>query len=340
MKCPRCGSDLNKKDAVPLNRIGRIQATVCAFCSSFVALPGGTEPPQILGSCRTCGGPLEAIDPDQNLDCVPCLEGASRGGSSVDLAEDATVRILKEALRAYPPLPGSETLSYFGHVFGALAAGAGCDPSSFRVLAVADLGFKTVSVPGGTVLAGRELLSGLEDEAMLAFVLARELALQRSGIVARRYRSRRVPWALTAGLKWGLGLLSRGAVSNLNGDAEIVQEVARLGYGPEHETHADEWAINLLATTGYDPDAAVRYLKMLEARHLAERGALAAFLDVHPARSRRRCLAETLHTIHRDRVLLRKLNREVYRRAASTLGIEDRGAQVGRLAWAEPRVDG
>src|SRR5439155_25252041 len=125
----------------------------------------------------------------------------------------------------------------------------------------------TGSVPGGTIRAGRDLLAALEDEAMLAFVLAREMGHQQSGRTYRRYQSRRASWALAAGLEWGLGLLTRGTLSLGKGDVDTVTEIARLGYGPAHEPQADEWAIKPMAATGYHPPAAVRYLIMLAKPH-------------------------------------------------------------------------
>src|SRR5439155_23090013 len=98
----------------------------------------------------------------------------------------------------------------------------------------------------------------------------------------------------------------------------------------------DEWALHLMMNAGYNAGASVGYLKVLESRHLAERRALAAFLDVHPARSRRRCLAETLLSIHRDHPITRKSNRDAYRRAAAALSREDHPVQPGRRPGTEP----
>src|SRR6185503_1788575 len=113
------------------------------------------------------------------------------------------------------------------------------DWNPYRLRVTAELGFRTVSIPGGTILAGSELIAELEDEAMLAFVLAREIEHQESGRALRRYRSRRDSWALLGTLEWGLGVLTRGALTTGRGDAAIVREVAHLGYGPTHEQQAD-----------------------------------------------------------------------------------------------------
>lgn len=316
MKCPQCSSDLNLKDLVPLPRPGNVEVAVCAFCGCFVS-PDEMRTLRVLIACEGCGAPIDESTAAAASRCATCAaDAASAPPGAAEIAESGA-RILREALRVFPPLAGDESSGYFDHVLRSLTAGIDDGTSAYRLLVCGELGFRTFSLPGGTILAGSELLAGLEDEAMLAFVLAREIAHQESGRALRRYRSRRDSWALLAKLEWGLGVLTRGALSTGRGDAAFVREVARMGYGPVHEQHADESAMRTISAAGYDPAAAIRYLAALEKRHLAARGVFAAFLDSHPARSRRRCLAETLVAIGGDRMLARKVNREVYRRAAA-----------------------
>jgi len=321
MKCPQCSSDLNLKDLVPLPRLGSAEVAVCAFCGTFVDRGDGAGAMRVLSACDGCGAPLEE-PAAAGAKCGTCAADSARAPFAPAEIAEAGARILREALRAFPPLEKAEGAAYFDQVLRGLTAELEGDEPAYRLIVCADLGFRTVSVPGGAILAGGELLAGLEDEAMLAFVLAREIAHHESGRVARRYRSRRASWALLGRLEWGLGVLTRGALSTGRGDGAIVREVARLGYGPVHEQQADESALRTISAAGYDPAAAVRYLAALEARHLAARGVLAAFLDSHPARSRRRCLAETLVAIGVGRSAPRRVNGEVYRRAVARFAPE------------------
>ncbi len=365
MKCPQCASDLNVKDALALPRFGQMPLALCAFCGGFVALDEDLGSARILEACTSCGAPMNtsavasaatparppsageesararadsrtsAAGPERPADTNPPLECAACRETlppTRETTDEASERILKDALRAFPPVHGSETTGYFEQILGSVASGAGFDRSALRLAIVADLGFRTVSVPGGVILAGRELLCGLEDEAMLAFVLAREIAHQQSGRVSRRFRQRRSASTLTAGLEWGIGVLTRGTLTVGRTAADLVREVAWLGYGSIHEQQADEWAMKQLGALGYDPAAAVRYLDAMERQHLEARGVLAAFLDVHPARSRRRCLAETMLAIDARSARVRRINREVYRRAAAALRRDDLAARPSRSA--------
>jgi predicted Zn-dependent protease len=245
---------------------------------------------------------------------------------------------LKNALGSLTRIGDAETAAYFASVLERLTAAAGCEAGAFQVYAVAEMGFRSASLPGGAILAGREILCGLEDEAMLAFVVARELAHQQSGRVFRRYRSRPTLGPLGVSIDWGLGLLTAGALPWSSGAADQLMELAALGYGSAHELEADEWAMKAIEAAGYDPSGAVRYLELIERRQVEGRGVLAGFLEVPPARSRRRCLLETLLGLDRRPESSLRVNREGYRRVASLLGKDER-AMVSNLppTRSEPR---
>ena len=338
MKCPQCSSDLNLKDLVALPRPGRVEVTLCAFCGCFVH-PDAEGVLRILRACGGCGAPVDESSNGGSSDCVTCVAEYVTAGALPTPQEFAATgsRILREALRVFPPHPGEESIAYFDQVLRSLSASVAGDWAPYRLRVTSELGFRTLSIPGGTILAGSELIAGIEDEAMFAFVLAREIAHQDSGRVLRRSRSRRDSWARLGTLEWGLGVLTRGALTTGRGDAAILREVARLGYGPEHEQHADAEALKTISTVGYDLTGAVRYLTLLEKRHLAARGVFAAFLDSHPARSRRRCLAETLVAIGGERQKAPKVNRDAYRRAASRFAADrDEPVGAGRGPQATP----
>lgn len=339
MKCPQCASDLNVRDRISLPRFVDQDLTLCVFCEAVVALDKVGHTARVLEACAGCGAPIEAGSDRDHPRCASCRERVE--GLLVDgdgLAEVAE-RIQKEVLTAFPVLPAGEPEEYFNHVLGALAARSGYERPAFRLIVSPDLGFRTASILGGVILAGREILAGLEDEAMLSFVLGRELAHHHSGRVARRFQAWRAPGPLATSLEWGLGWLTKGTLSVGRSAADLVRELAWLGYGSAHEQQADEWSIKLLALEGYDLGSAVRHLTRMEKRHLEARGALAAFLDAHPARSRRRCLAETLVALESPRVQPLRANREVYQRMAMALVRDDLvHHDAARASRTGPRV--
>jgi predicted Zn-dependent protease len=317
---------LNPKDTVLLSRSGKQEAALCVFCGGIAAVDPDSGVARSLDTCVSCGTPVEppaaggTAGVERTATCAPCGEAKSRPELSGAPDEDVSARLVKEALASLTPLGDAETAAYFAAVLGALASSAGCDRSAFRLHPVVELGFRSASLPGGAILTGGELLCALEDEAMLAFVVARELAHQHSGRVYRRYRSRRAHGPLGASLGWGLGLLTAGALPWAAGAADQLLEVAALGYGTVHELDADEWAMRTIEAAGFDPAGAVRYLGLIEKRQVDGRGVLAGFLEVPPARSRRRCLLETLLGLGRGEADARgRINREGYRRITTLL---------------------
>lgn len=323
MKCPQCSSDLNVRDTLTLPRFENADLTLCAFCETVVALDTASRMGCVLDACASCGAPIEQGPGSGRTLCGSCGDAQEKLLEDPDSIEEAADKILKEVLGVFPAVASGEADEYVGDVLAGLAARAGYERKAFRILITADLGLHAASIPGGVILVGRDLLRALEDEAMLAFVLGREIAHQHSGRVARRFRAWRAPGPLATSLQWSLGWITKGSLSVGRSAADLVREVAWLGYGSVHEQHADEWALKLLALDGYDPRSGVRHLARMEKRHLEERGVLAAFLDAHPARSRRRCLAETLVEIEASRNQLFRVNRDRYQRMAATLGRDD-----------------
>jgi hypothetical protein len=129
-----------------------------------------------------------------------------------------------------------------------------------------DLGEPLVgAVPMKGLLISLGLLAQLEDEAQLAFVLAREAALDEAGVVARRYAAAR--GRAMAGSRLGRG-------RRMGEQVLSALEVSwRLGYGVAWEREADRRASAALRAAGYDGDAPRRTLSLLESASLAGRGA-------------------------------------------------------------------
>ena len=304
------------------------------FCGTVSAIETNEGRARRLPLCASCGAPF--VDPMQVLEpeCAPCREMKLSQRPLDESLEQAGSTVLREALRLFPAVEASKSGTYFGAVLRTLATTAGESGSAYKLIVVSELGFRVLSIPAGTILAGSELLLALEDEAMYAFVLARQIGHQKSGRVFRRCRSRRTAGALSAGFEWGISLITGGEAAFGRRRAEMVRELACLGYGAAHEGSADAFAVELLVRAGYDPTAGARFLSMLERRDLSARGPLAPFLDVRPPRSRRRAAIEALSAVHLESATLVRLNREVYRRASANLAQESLLLQPERATGA------
>jgi predicted Zn-dependent protease len=153
--------------------------------------------------------------------------------------------------------------------------------------------FDAVSAPGGYVFVTRRLLQGVENEAQLAGVLAHEIAHITGKHALARYGQVKVGQCKTAmGIKAGkklggqlgadftpasvdalLATLKEGSGGFLDLDKqpelltkltdEAVDSIVENGFGKEDEYAADELALRLMASAGYDPQEFIRFLGKL-----------------------------------------------------------------------------
>jgi beta-barrel assembly-enhancing protease len=114
------------------------------------------------------------------------------------------------------------------------------------------------ALPGGPIFITTALLSALETEDEVAGVLAHETV----HVLARHSAQQIAKNDLTNGLI--------GAVAVASGDANAAQTAAVIGqlinmrYGRQDETQADTLGVCLMIDAGYDPNAMVQVMQVLE----------------------------------------------------------------------------
>jgi predicted Zn-dependent protease len=123
--------------------------------------------------------------------------------------------------------------------------------------------FDAVSSPGGYVFVTRRLLQGVENEAQLAGVLAHEIAHITSKHALKRYGEVKVKQCQKDAVGKGIGGLvdldrSPELLTKLTDDA--VDSIANSGFGKEDEFMADDLAVRLMVSAGYDPQEFIRFL--------------------------------------------------------------------------------
>jgi predicted Zn-dependent protease len=199
--------------------------------------------------------------------------------------------LLRERLQAEPsPAAGR----YVSAVRAASARGAGGE-----VLFAPTPEPLALTLPDRTLVLSSGTIAALEDEAQLAFILAREESLVRQGWVARRFRGE-APAAF-----WSIW--RRRETDALE---RAIESSCLAGFGTEAEPQADGEGLAALVAADYDPQAGARALALLDR---ASRGTARFRLS----RIRSRLLARALADAGRPAVA--RLNREVYRRALAPL---------------------
>jgi predicted Zn-dependent protease len=130
---------------------------------------------------------------------------------------------------------------------------------AFRFTLLADN--KTVNafaLPGGQIFITRALFRELETEGQLAGVLAHEIG----HVIERHGNERMAQQQLFQGLAGAAGVAGGDAQSARM--AQAVAQFVQMKYGREDELQSDQWGVRLTTLAGYDPQAMIGVMEVLE----------------------------------------------------------------------------
>lgn len=290
----QCGHCDATDAAWPVRLAGGEGPLICVRCGGWLNSRGGT-----VDVCSVCALPRGFLG-HGDKGCPVDESALERMAASPTEREELGVRVFRAATELYEPCQPNGLERYVAGVFDKVGA-----TGSAKIVFV-DLGEPAVALlPRGDLVLTLGLLAALEDEAQLAFVLAREVALDRSGWIWRRFG---------AASKRNRGWLRRLAFRSRNSLVEAVDLTFQMGYGPEAERAADRSALATLVHADYEPSSAVRALRLLEGAALAGTGG--RFLL---AADRAGWLEESALALGRTPTA--RLNREVYRRAVDGFNV-------------------
>jgi predicted Zn-dependent protease len=255
-------------------------ATISVACSEGVLRQAGNVG-ALFGDTRHCdaiGQGTVAVEEENAVGSVVAINWISRGGGLVIDAPRGG---------AAPPSQSranqaARTLNLIGKNLGAQSDRPNLD-WTFGVLESPVV--NAFSAPGGYVLVTRGLLHDVENEAQLAGVLAHEIAhvSRRHALdVYKTVKANQCRMDVAAALAGDVaaasldksirensgGYLDLNDVSNILALEEmsdaVVDWVTSKGYASEDEFEADQDAMALLVSAGYDPNEYVEFVGRLK----------------------------------------------------------------------------
>jgi len=187
-----------------------------------------------------------------------------------------------EAERQLPMLRDPSIQGYVDRVGRRLAANAPGPkfPYTFQVVNASDI--NAFALPGGPVYVTRGILDAVRNEGELAGVMAHEISH-----VALRHGTNQVSKAYLT--KAGIGILGGILGGGSTASGTIVQAVGGLGmnalflrFSRTAESQADVLGTQIMARSGYDPNAMVTMFQLLKSQQAQQPGRVAQFFSDHP----------------------------------------------------------
>ena len=187
-----------------------------------------------------------------------------------------------EAERTLPLLRDPAIVGYVDRVGRRLAANAPGPkfPYTFKVVNASDI--NAFALPGGPVYVTRGIVDSVRNEGELAGVMAHEISH-----VALRHGTNQASKAYLT--KAGIGIL--GGILGAGGGAAgtVIQAVGGLGmnalflkFSRTAESQADILGTQIMARSGYDPQAMVTMFQLLQNQQARQPGRVAQFFSDHP----------------------------------------------------------
>ncbi len=159
----------------------------------------------------------------------------------------------------------SEAIAYVNFLGKTLLKkGVTFSPFNFRFYIIRDKTFNAFSVPGGYIFLNTGVFDFIESEDELAGILAHEMSHNLARHVAKRIETiKRMQIATTAATLAAifLGGGEVGQVVGITGTA--LAQTRLLAYSRMDEEEADRMAFEILARSGFNPEAMVRIFQKL-----------------------------------------------------------------------------
>jgi len=195
----------------------------------------------------------------------------------IDFGRSVSAKILGK----YPILRNEKMVRYISQIGTGISAQLG-RPELRYYFGILDTDeINAFAAPGGYIFVTKGALKLMQNEAQLAGVLAHELAHIDQKHIVRKLKLQGVDRSLTSGIAQVLGgasLSAKIALERLNDLA--FKMLMEEGLSKEDEADADQKALEMLMSTGYDLQSYLDYL--LSLKPYLEQGQAKVLSKTHP----------------------------------------------------------
>jgi predicted Zn-dependent protease len=307
LTCPECDAPAGALPAISTSLLRGEPLRRCLRCGTRFGVGAAGQIRRVV-TCRKCCLPfvVERLAGAADQRCPECRSGEGLAEASDEAVIRAAEAELRRALDERLLFVGGAGLdTYLDRIVRSLAQCMEDAPGDVEVLICRDSREHAFALPSNVVVLSTGMLASLEDEAELAFVLARELVHLARGDAG--IRTARVGLASAAGAEadW----------------SDVARDLIRFGYGGDREFAADAAALEMIGAVGYETDSALRYLERLASRaEAADASCMELVLSTPPPRRRWSRIEARIRG--RGVEGHRRTNREPFRRVAGRSVLE------------------
>ncbi len=187
----------------------------------------------------------------------------------IDFGRGVSAKILGK----YPLLRDEKKVRYISRIGTGISAQLGRPEIRYYFGILDTEEINAFAAPGGYVFITHGALKLMRNEAQLAGVLAHELAHIGQKHIIRKLKLQSTDTSMTSGIAQVLGgatLAAKIALERLNDLA--FKMLMEEGLSKEDEADADQKALEMLITLGYDPQSYLNFIQSLKP-HLSQGGA-------------------------------------------------------------------
>ena len=195
----------------------------------------------------------------------------------IDFGRSVSAKILGK----YPIMRNEQKVRYISQIGTGISAQLGRPELRYYSGILDTDEINAFAAPGGYIFVTKGALKLMRNEAQLAGVLAHELAHINQKHIVRKLKLQGVDRSLTSGIAQVLGgasLSAKIALERLNDLA--FKMLMEEGLSKEDEAEADQKALEMLMSTGYDLQSYLDYL--LSLKPYLEQGQAKVLSKTHP----------------------------------------------------------